>query len=630
VTTLARQMARAHLPGYLAVLTVVAGGAAVTSSVLTALLATTGGPGPDRAPRVDVPAPDDLREMASVLLGTSLGVAAFTSCFLAASTMVFALDARQEETGLLRLLGATPRQVARLHRAEAALLGLAGGTLGAVAGLPGGLLTQAGLARAGLADPRVVVTSSWVAVLATVGGAVLTTVAGAWGPARRSGRTEPVRALALPGGARRTMTASRWVLGALGVGGACATVLVPAAGDEGGLLAVAISGSYLLVVGLTALAPLVVPAVARVIGVLAERCLPAAGMLARADVRRHARRTTALAAPLMLVVGLYAGFGTLSATARDVPRPPGVPVAGSLVVTGGAGSAAEQVAACASVTGVAACSATAALPGRWRAEDVTWSDIRVVDAGAAGVLGVEMATGAPADLRDSVVGTGAAEHVPGPVTYVDPSGREHHLTTGPVFQALDPYWAGGLVVSFDQLAAWGVPEPAAVEVWAALSPGGVATEVAPRLAAALDGAAVRTTEQWRADARAADEATNRNALVAVFGAAEVLTLVAVAVTCASSARERRGQLAVLRRGGARVRQVVGGALVEVVLVTAVAGVLVLAVQAFLVLRVGRLVPGVPVTTPWAELGALFGAAAVVALGTTAVATWRAALGRAAR
>jgi putative ABC transport system permease protein len=618
--TLARQMARAHLPGYLAVLGVVAGGAAVTSSATTALLATVGG-----APGTDAPDP---REMAEVLLGTSLGVAVFTSCFLAASALMFALDGRGRETGLLRLLGATPRQIARLHRAEAVLLGLVGGAVGSVLGLPGGLATQAALARVGLADPGVSVTFSWIATVTAVAGAVLTTVIGAWGPARRAGRTEPLRALALPGGARRTMTTSRWVLGAVGIGGASATVLVPADGDEGDLLALALAGSYLLIIGLTALAPLVVPAVARVVGVAAERCSPGTGMLARADVRRHARRTSALAAPLMLVVGLYAGVGTLSATARDIPRPPGAPMAGSLVVTGGAATAAEQVSGCAAVPGVAACSATAELPGRWRADDVTWSDIRVVDAHVAAVLGVEMVEGAPTDLRGEVVGTGAVERVSGPLVLTDATGREHRLLAGPVFQALDPYWAGGLVLTFDQLAAWGVPEPGGAEIWVALSPGAVAGDVAPRLADHLDGATVRTAERWRADLRAADEATNRHALVALFGAAEALALVAVGVTCASSARERRGQLALLRRGGASVRQVVSAAMIEVLLVTVVAGVLVLAVQAFLIARVGQLVPGVPVTTPWGELAALFGAAVLVALGTSAAGTWRAARARA--
>lgn len=627
---LARQMWRQHLGGYLAVVLVVAGGAAVTSAVTTVLVAAASGSGLAGLPAVEAQqAAVAAEEMTMPLLGISLGIAVFTACFLTSSAMMFALDARQRETGLLRLLGATPRQLAGLYRAESALLGVVGGALGAALGWPGASGLQAMLARVELSDPRLQVSFSWPATVTSVAGAVLCAVLGAWGPARRAGRDEPVLALALPGGARRTMTVARWVLAVVGVGSALAMLAVPVTPGASidGPIGLAIGTSLLLIVGLTALAPLLVPVTARLLGAAVQRVAPAVGLLAAADARVHARRTAALAAPILLVVGLYAGLGTLSTTTRAIPDPAGTPVPAALVVTGADGAVRSQSTACSAVDGVAACSATARLPGRWRTGEVSGTDGRVVEPeSAAAVLGVRMASGEMGAVGGDVAGVSeyvaGRSEAAGTLTYTDAGGREHEVGVGPVVVALEPYWAPDLLLSFDQLAAWGAPEPAGVEVWVALHPGADPEAVARDLAAALGGATVRTTEQWQADADAADEALNRNALIALFGAAEVLALVAVAVTSASSARERRGQYALLCRTGAARRQVLGAALVEVGLVTAVAAALVLGVQAVLVVRIGQILPGVAVVTPWGELAALFGAAVAVAALTTAAATWQ--------
>jgi putative ABC transport system permease protein len=618
-------MWRAHLPGYLAVLVVVAGGAAVASATGTVVRAATTGAGLDRVPDAERQRALDLVQgLTGSLLGVALGVAVFASCFLATSTTAFALDARQREHGLLRLLGATPRQVARLCRGEAAVLGLLAGIAGAVVGVPVAGPVQAALARAGLSDERLDVGFSWAVVAGVAALSLTATMVGAWGPARRAGATEPARALALPGGVRRAMGPARWVVGGTGVAGAAAMLLVPVpeGADPDGAVALALGVSFCLVVGLAAWAPLVVPAVVGAVAPPLRRLAPAVGLLAPADARQHARRTAALAAPLLQVVGLYSGLVTIAESARGLPGPERAAVAADLVLSGGHGTVSDRLAACRQVAGVAACTATAVVPGHAEFADGTRTgDVRAVDpASAATVLGVE---GDVAAIGGDVVGVGPWAPGPGALTYVDGQGGRHPVTGGPLVRELEPYWAEDVLLGFDQLAAWGLPDPPEVEVWVVAAPGagpqGAAT-LGPGLATALGGE-VRTVAEWLDARRAADEALNRGAMVALFGGAEVLALVSVVVTCASSARDRRDQLSLLQRSGAGPRQVLGAAAVEALLVTGIAGLLLLVVQAFVVMRIGQILPGVPVVTPWPALGVLFGAGSGLALMTSLAATW---------
>jgi putative ABC transport system permease protein len=573
-------------------------------------------PEPERAAVVAFSA-----EMTVPLLGISLAIAVFTSVFLVSSAVGFALDARQRELGLLRLLGASPRQVAVVCRVEAAVLGAVGGLIGAALGAAGSQVVRSALVASTLADPLLrVPVPVWTAAV-TVGGAVLTAVAGAWGPSRRAGRTEPVAALALPGGARRAMTPARWVLGLGALAGAAAGLLVPADPGEDGPVVLCLLTSMLMIVGCSALAPLLVPAAARGLAAVVRRIAPGTGLLAGADARLHARRTAALAAPLLLVVGLYAGTGTLSTTARSVPSPgPATPLPASLVVEG---AAASRRAACADVPGVAICAPTAPLPGTWTAGDESGAgDGLVVDPATAGVLGLVADSGDLAQIADDVAGLGA--YVAGAPTlhYTDAAGVRHDLAVGPVVVDDGPHHADwGPVLSFAQLDAWGAPEVADVTLWVTVRPGADVAAVGADLAAVVGGD-VSTVPQWQADRDAQDEAQNRAALLALFGAAELLALTGVAVTCASSARDRRAQTALLRRTGASGRQVLGAALLEVLLVAAVAVLLLAVVQAVLIVRIGVLLPEAVVTTPWRDLGALLAAGVGVAVLATGVATWR--------
>ncbi len=73
------------------------------------------------------PDPDaGLFAVAAALLGSTSGVAGFVSVFVVAGTFAYSVAARRRELGLLRAVGATPRQVRRLVLGEALAVGAAG------------------------------------------------------------------------------------------------------------------------------------------------------------------------------------------------------------------------------------------------------------------------------------------------------------------------------------------------------------------------------------------------------------------------------------------------------------------------------------------------------------------------
>lgn len=68
------------------------------------------------------------------------GVAGVTAIFVVASTFAFAVVQRRREVALLRTVGATPKQVRKMVRNEALLVGTVASAVGTVLGLFGAQL----------------------------------------------------------------------------------------------------------------------------------------------------------------------------------------------------------------------------------------------------------------------------------------------------------------------------------------------------------------------------------------------------------------------------------------------------------------------------------------------------------
>jgi ABC-type lipoprotein release transport system permease subunit len=124
-------------------------------------------------------------------------------CLLAAFNIAHALSAsvraRERDLGVLRAVGASRRDVARLVLAEAAVLGLAGGVAGTLiaglAALAANMLAARVLPDFPFKPDTFFAAPAWLPLLGVALG-VLAALGGAWLPARRAAAVDPARVLA--------------------------------------------------------------------------------------------------------------------------------------------------------------------------------------------------------------------------------------------------------------------------------------------------------------------------------------------------------------------------------------------------------------------------------------------------
>jgi putative ABC transport system permease protein len=240
----------------------------------------------------------------SSLLALGMGV------FVIFNVLTVAVDRRRRDIGILRALGATPRQIQRLFIAEALVLGSAGGALGLVLsytltrwffGVMGNAVATAyNLETAGTAaiDTFTVAASLLLGLAASL--------IGAWLPARAAARVQPTQALAV-GIFRvreRVRSTRAHALGlallAFSVGVACAPlpgiVLMPVVLATGTVAVVILAG------------PIGRRLLERVSPLMA-RLAPVAGHLAADSVLSQPRRTASTTATVALSIAFVLGAG---------------------------------------------------------------------------------------------------------------------------------------------------------------------------------------------------------------------------------------------------------------------------------------------------------------------------------
>lgn len=612
---LSARMWRSHAAAYAAVLVMVAASTALSAGLLT-LLAAPLGEDPARD-TVEQQAAQDMVGLTSAVMGWSVAVSVFATVYVVASTVAFCLDARTQELALLRLVGATPRQVKRLLRLEMLLCAALGSIPGAVLGLPVALAVHSAMSAVGFADPSAVPVWSTGASVGSGAITVAATMVGALGPSRRAGGVAPLRALGLPGTAKSAMSASRWILALTGMG-ASAALLSLSRGEADAQLTATIGASLLLVAGLAALAPVAVPLVAGGIGGLARLTWPGPGTLAQADITHHARRTATLATPLILVIGAYATLGTITATANAERRHESDVAA--VVVTGSGLDATELLALCDARSDTSDCApvadTTAVMDG---GSGPTTALVRVLDPAASSALQLQVSQGALSDLTGTAVGTSPYLVALPELVLTTPDGAAHPVRPAVAIDrtGLDRAYSD-VYLSFTQAQELGLD--LTPDLWVLPSLSVTAEQLAASLAAEIGRGEVRTLQQVEREQAAEQTTENRNAMLTLVGAAEILALVSVAVTCLSSARERVDALALLHRSGASRAQILSSTAIEIGLVVTVAAVAVVWIPLFAAAKLHRLLPGASVLVPWPELGGLFAIAALLALATSLAGT----------
>jgi putative ABC transport system permease protein len=236
-------------------------------------------------------------------------IALFVGAFIIYNTFGIVVTQRTRELALLRALGASRRQVVASVIGESLVLGVAASAIGLAAGLLIAAGLKAMLAGFGFDVPSgALVLLPRTVIVALVGGTLITTVS-AIAPAIRASRVPPIAALQDVVLSSRSAGIRRNVIGAaVGVLG----IFLVLSGLSSGALASVGLGALMTFVGVAMLAPMFARPVAGALGQPIARTRGAAGLLARQNAMRSARRTAATASALMIGTALMGGSLILS------------------------------------------------------------------------------------------------------------------------------------------------------------------------------------------------------------------------------------------------------------------------------------------------------------------------------
>nr|WP_243709525.1 FtsX-like permease family protein [Micromonospora sp. 15K316] len=306
-------------------------------TALTDRLAAAAGPGATVKTRQQIlddavaDAVRDARQFTMALL-TFAAVAVVVAGFVIANTFTIVLAQRTRQTALLRVVGATRRQVFLAAVLESAVVGLVASLLGVLlgAGLAAGLAallsrTTAPIGAGITLAPATVLVSMLLGVLLTVGASLL--------PAWHGTRVAPVAALT-DAAVQSTRRAGRFRLlaGALVLIAGIAALV--GAADAGQVPLVAVGGVFAFF-GIVLFGPVLVPAIARVVGWPLRRMIGATAGLAVANAVRNPRRIAATSNALVIGIGLVSAFVVGAHSTKDgIERSVDAQVGVDYVVTG--------------------------------------------------------------------------------------------------------------------------------------------------------------------------------------------------------------------------------------------------------------------------------------------------------
>jgi putative ABC transport system permease protein len=293
---------------------------------------------------------------------TALLVFAFISLFVGGftifNTFSIIVGQRTRELALLRIVGASRRQVFRSVLIEALLLGLVASLVGLGLGVLSALGLEALLKGFGITLPTGPLVFASRTVIAGLAVGVGVTVISAIGPARRAVRIPPVAALADYRGDQAESSRRRIVIGSVvAVLGIAALVL--------GLTKPAIQlvgiGAVAIFLGIGMLAPVVARPMSSVIGRPLARLLGIPGRLGRENSMRSPRRTAQTSSALMVGLALVSTIAVFGASlSKSATSSVDNAVSADYIVTssnsGAGGFSASVASAAADVRGVSATS----------------------------------------------------------------------------------------------------------------------------------------------------------------------------------------------------------------------------------------------------------------------------------
>jgi putative ABC transport system permease protein len=512
---------------------------------------------------------------------TSLLVFAFISLFVGGftifNTFSIIVGQRTRELALLRIVGASRRQVFASVLAEAAIVGLVSSLIGLGLGVLAALGLQALLSGFGFKVPPGSLVFEPRTVLVGLAVGVGVTVVAAIGPARNAVRIPPVAAIddrrSGSGGSLRSRFA--WG-GAVALAGA----VMLAAGLARPAIQLVGAGAACVFLGAAMLAPAVARPLSSVIGRPLARLLGVPGKLGRENSMRSPRRTAQTASALMVGLALVATMSVFGASvSTSATSSVDDAISADLLVTtaNGSGQLSQSVPAVASaVPGVTA--TTTVYQSQFEFQNLLVTLTAVSTRHLADTLILRMAAGTPAALAHGELlidtTTARSRHLSVGDTAAVKFARtgSSRMRIGGIYQANS--LIGSYLVSAAFLAAQ-VSNPPLGALLLRTSGTGVETAVTHALAA-YPNLQVQTRAQFE-QAQTASVNQLLGLVYALLGLAVLIALIGIVNTLMLSVFERTREIGLLRAVGMRrpqVRSMVRSEAVILALFGAIVGIII--------------------------------------------------------
>ncbi len=516
---------------------------------------------------------DDLTSM----FGVMSAVSTFMALFVVGSTFGFVIATRRRELGLLRLVGATGRQVRRLVLGESLAVALAASVVGCLIATPLAGPFLALVRHLGITDQHLVTPAPWLAWAIAAPTGVVVALLGAWRSSRRAAKVPPTAALREAAIERSRPSISQWIVGIACLAGVVAAASVATRSGPLFALVASILLPEVIVIGVMCFGTLLIP---RLAGLLARPFVKrdVTARVARDELRAAVRTTTSVAAPV-LAISAIAGSMLLSlsfaadwTSAQDRAQ-----LKAPLIVQADPTHGRDVLAQVSTNPAVRLVdqrhSATIALgdddPGLgYEAEEVDAVDVTT----ATAARGLHAIRGDLEDLHGNSVavsntwttdtGKGLGDHLP---TRID--GRRVDLRIVAVVRdAPDLY---GEILVPDELVADQLATTPPSELFVVLDPGADREVVRGALVEDLAGTAsqVQTADEWIDAVTANTRQANNLGLVILLGPAGFYAAIAVVNATLIGASQRRREYRSLALLGATTDQLRRTAIWQAALIT---------------------------------------------------------------